>query len=64
MEKHNLRKVVINEGQAFKEYGYFHCWGEFSDEDGSGMFAIVELADGRCNYYNCDQIRFLDREAE
>ena len=64
MERQKLRKVVINEGQKNEEAGYFHCWGEFSDEDGSGVFAIVELADGRCNYYNCDQIRFLDREAE
>ena len=59
MERQKLRKVVINEGQKNEESGYFHCWGEFSDEDGSGIMAIIELLDGTCNYYNCNQVKFL-----
>ena len=64
MEKHNLRRVIINEGQENEKQGYFHCWGLYSDEYGSGMMAIVEHLDGTCNFYNCSQIKFLDREAE
>lgn len=56
-----LRPVFV---RCNGETGLFHVWGAFASEDGSEIGGVVELEDGTCSWYGCDEIKFKDRGVE
>ncbi len=66
--KDELRPVeikLIYDTGAFKRgdytLGYFHQFETLADEDGSDVYALVELEDGTMTETYTTYIKFLDR---
>ena len=51
-----LRPCIVRERK-----GHFHCWGTFTDDDGSSINGVVEFEDGSCDWFPPDWIKFTDR---
>lgn len=64
-QKENLRPVIVRRrnGKGWEDQkGYFHCWSNYADEDGSTPIAIIELMDGQCIDMAIEKVKFTDRE--
>lgn len=60
--KCKLRKCLYTPyyGKEKSIKGYFHTWGQVSDEDGAIVVAVIEKEDGNIIQTDCENVQFKE----